>query len=154
MLAWRILKAKHAVDPLSGEGARLHGGRWNHKGIRLVYCASSLSLAALEVLVNVDHADAPGDLVKVCVEIPDALPARRLTSTDLPAGWNDPSGSVVLKDLGGQWIADASEAVLIVPSAVIPEERAILINPAHPDTAKIQVISSLPFAFDARLKKP
>ncbi len=154
MLAWRILKANHAVDPLNGEGARLHGGRWNHKGIRLVYCASSLSLAALEVLVHVDHADAPSDLVKVCVEIPDALPTRRLTSGDLPAGWNDPSGPVVLKNLGGQWIADASEAVLIVPSAIIPEERAILINPAHPDAKKIQVISSLPFAFDARLKKP
>lgn len=32
--------------------ARLFGGRWNRKGVPVIYCASTTPLAALEVLAH------------------------------------------------------------------------------------------------------
>jgi RES domain-containing protein len=48
--AWRLIKANHADDAFAGEGAKRWGGRWNSKGVRVVYTAESLSLATLEVI--------------------------------------------------------------------------------------------------------
>ena len=52
--AWRIVKAKHAATAFSGEGAVLTGGRWNSRGVRVVYASSTLSLAVLESLVHLN----------------------------------------------------------------------------------------------------
>lgn len=154
MLAWRICKEKHSATPLDGEGARRFPGRWNHLNTPVAYCAESASLAAMETLVHADAEDLPSDTVCVCVEIPDGLPVRTLSIGALPAGWDAPSGPVALKDLAGKWISDAQEAVLIVPSAVVNLENLVLINPLHSDAARIKVISSEPFIFDPRLRKP
>ena len=56
--AWRLVKARHAAGAFDGEGARLHGGRWNSRGARVVYVSSSRSLAALELLVHLEIAEA------------------------------------------------------------------------------------------------
>jgi RES domain-containing protein len=56
-IAWRLVKKKHAADVLSGEGARLGGGRWNHVGIPVVYVSETLSLAALELFVHFTGKD-------------------------------------------------------------------------------------------------
>ena len=55
MILWRLCELADAAKAFDGEGARLYGGRWNHRGTRLVYASSTLSLAALECLV---HAEA------------------------------------------------------------------------------------------------
>ena len=52
--AYRIFKSKHAARWFDGEGAFLFGGRWNSPGTRLLYASSALSLAALEMLVNLN----------------------------------------------------------------------------------------------------
>ena len=153
MRAWRIVHARHAADALGGEGARLFGGRWNNKGRRLVYCAESLALAALEVLVHADAEDLPADMVQIAVEIPDRVPVRALERAELPAGWSAASGPDALKRLGDAWIEAAREAVLLVPSAVVPEERLVLINPDHPAAAKIEAGPPQPFRFDPRLRR-
>ena len=44
---WRLLTARFAHSAFSGEGARLCGGRWSHKGTPMVYTAGSQSLAML-----------------------------------------------------------------------------------------------------------
>jgi RES domain-containing protein len=44
---WRICRRPFA--DLSGEGARLYGGRWNAPGRPLIYAAESAALAVLEV---------------------------------------------------------------------------------------------------------
>ena len=48
LTAWRIVQAHRITSAFTGEGARRYGGRWNHKGVPIVYAAGSLSLAAIE----------------------------------------------------------------------------------------------------------
>jgi RES domain-containing protein len=151
MRVWRLCKAKHAADPLSGSGARLYGGRWNHKGIRMVYAAESLALAALECLVHFEQNDMPNDYVAIGIEIPDSISSRNLAVKDLPKDWQDIPGPESLKALGTQWVRAGKEAVLIVPSAVVPMEKNILINPEHPESVGIKLQTPFPFLFDTRL---
>ena len=57
LTAWRIYKPKHAATAFTGEEASLFGGRWNNKGVAVVYTASSISVAALEMLVHLQAAE-------------------------------------------------------------------------------------------------
>ena len=54
--AWRIVQMRFADRAFEGERARLFGGRWNRRGTPIIYTAESLSLATLEILVNLDSA--------------------------------------------------------------------------------------------------
>src|SRR2546422_11361108 len=56
VIGWRIAKRKHARAAFSGEGARLFGGRWNSPGTAMVYTAQSQSLAALEMIAQLDSS--------------------------------------------------------------------------------------------------
>jgi RES domain-containing protein len=47
LTVWRITTARHVSTAYSGEGARLFGGRWNPKGVPLVYTAESRVLALI-----------------------------------------------------------------------------------------------------------
>ena len=49
---FRLIKEKHASDAFVGEGSRRFGGRWNHKGVAVVYLSDTLSLAALEQFIH------------------------------------------------------------------------------------------------------
>ena len=52
LTVWRLVTARFADSAFSGEGARLYGGRWNRKGVPIVYTAGSQSLVMLEILVQ------------------------------------------------------------------------------------------------------
>ncbi len=149
MRVWRLCRRKHAA--FDGEGARLAGGRWNRKGTAVVYVSETLSLAALEYLVHLDIALAPDDLVAAPAEIPDALPVTRLEAADLPRGWRRYPAPEALGELGTAWASARRTAVLSVPSAVVPQERNLILNPAHPDFPKIRPHPPERFSFDPRL---
>lgn len=151
MLVWRICKAVHAAAPLSGEGARRFGGRWNEKGTRMVYTAGSQSLATLEVLVHLTLSEVPKDYQAIAIELPEHLPCLRLPASSLPTDWRGVPGPESLKKIGTAWLQAGREAILMVPSAIIPEEWDVLLNPEHPDAAHFQARAPLPFAFDPRL---
>ena len=151
MLAWRICKASHAEEPLSGEGARLFGGRWNLKGTPLVYTAGSQSLATLECLVHLELSELPKDYRVIGIELPDGLARRTLLPENLPTDWQAVPGPESLKRLGTDWIRTGQEAILLVPSVIIPDEWDILLNPAHPDAAAFKSRTPIPFRFDRRL---
>jgi RES domain-containing protein len=151
VIAWRLCSSR--FPPLTGEGARLAGGRWNEKGTRMVYCAESLSLAALESFVHFDSSLLPDDFVFYELEIPDDVVVTRIDAADLPEDWAEIPGPAALQSLGSAWLRARSSAVLIVPSAIIPREHNILLNPDHIDFHKIAIGVGLPFVFDARLKK-
>ena len=70
MLVYRIGKTRYAHD-LTGEGARLFGGRWNHKLTPCIYTSESRALAMLEYTVNVNIEDIPRSLSLSTFEIPD-----------------------------------------------------------------------------------
>jgi len=151
LIVWRISKAGH--ESFDGEGARLYGGRWNHPGVRATYTSESLSLAALEYFVNLDTDLVPDDLVSVRAEIPTGLEHKTIEAGDLPGNWRTYPAPEALQDLGTEWIRRCETVVLSVPSAVVPDERNYLLNPAHQEFSSIRVCSPRPFHFDPRMWK-
>jgi RES domain-containing protein len=151
MRAFRLVKARHAEAALDGEGARRVGGRWNAPGLAMTYCSSSLSLAVLELLVHVEVQNLPEDLIAIELEIPDGLAHARWPPEALPGNWRQESGRGALRALGTQWLKDRRSGVLWVPSVIVPAELNILLNPDHPDVARVKVLGREPFSLDPRL---
>lgn len=148
----RLTKRKYAGDPLSGVGGLHAGGRWHHKGNRIVYCAESLSLASLEFLVNFGKLTTPIRLVAFEVSIPDDL-VEPLDRKGLPKDWGSvphPSGTA---DLGAVWLTSVRSAVLKVPSVVSPGEYNFLLNPAHPEFGRIKILRTESYKYDSRLTR-
>lgn len=132
---WRITTARFAQTAFSGEGARLYGGRWNPKGWEVVYTAESQSLALLELMVQ----DAPlrANYVLIPAQLPVELPETRINVNQLPDDWRTLRSRDVLQAKGVAWLESGQTAVLNVPSVVVPAERNYLLNPRHPDFARI-----------------
>jgi RES domain-containing protein len=151
--AWRIVKARHAADAFSGEGARLFGGRWNHRGTRMVYLGGSQALAALELFIHLGPGGGGLRFVAIRVEIPRGMRIRALRPRSLPPNWREQPPPDETKDLGTRWAQGGATAVLRVPSVVVPAETNYLLNPAHPDFAKLVIGPPEPFALDARMWK-
>src|SRR6266566_5856767 len=150
MRFWRICRRRYAGEAASGEGARLYGGRWNSRGLRVVYASTSLALAAMETFVNLEPNLHPRDLVSIEGEVPDALEIGRLELRSLPANWRQ-TRDESLRRFGDQWIRAAQTVALLVPSAAVRGEWNVLLNPAHPDFSKVKFQEPEPFEFDARM---
>jgi len=148
--AYRITKAEHANAIWSGAGARDHGGRWNSKGIPVVYTAQNRSLAALEQLVHLVKPRILMGFVQAGISFDDSR-MQSLRADDLPAGWNDPVAPAALKTYGDDWIAAGRFAVLAVPSAIVRGEWNYLINPAHEEFNGLVKSPPAPFVYDNRL---
>jgi RES domain-containing protein len=147
--AWRIVKERHAVTAFSGEGAARSGGRWNPRGVAVVYVSSTRSLAALESLV---HLNPPVLFRYVAIRVQfEEILVETLAPRDLPLDWRLQPPSPSTRSLGQAWVREARTAVLAVPSVIIPGELNFLLNPAHPEFAKIRTGAPEPFAFDTRL---
>jgi len=153
MRVWRIIPKLHLSQAFDGEGARRFGGRWNRSGARVVYTSATLSLAALEFFVNLDRDTEPDQLVAVSADIPDDMRIGYIEVSDLPKNWRSYPVPEELQDLGMAWVASASTAVLVVPSAVIPDERNYLLSPAHPDFKRFRLNKPEAFHFDPRMWK-
>lgn len=135
---------------MDGEGARRFGGRWNLPGVPAVYLAGSRALAALEILV---HAPREALLLEwriIEVEIPDEW-IEKMNGVDLPKNWRDQPSSMAARDFGSRWIASSRNLALQLPSVIIPEEHAILLNPVHPQMKELRPGPPLRFSFDPRL---
>jgi RES domain-containing protein len=150
MQLWRIRRRRYAARVMSGEGARLYGGRWNSRGVRVVYASTSLALAAVETFVNLEPNLSPADLVSIEAEIPDVLEFGTLEVKTLPARWNE-TRNESLHRFGDEWIRRGRTAALLVPSAAIRGEWNLLLNPAHADFSRIEFRDPEPFEFDARM---
>lgn len=152
MIAWRITKAAYSRKSalLSGAGAKDVGGRWNERGLPLVYGAQSSSLALLETIVHVSLERLPHDLVAVPIEIPEDATVSRIGVGDLSAGWQDVT-AVRCRQIGSNWLRAKSSLVLVVPSATNPLENNILINPEHHDVERCRLGKSAAIRFDPRL---
>jgi RES domain-containing protein len=149
--AWRLVKTRYADTAFSGLGARLAGGRWNHPGIAVVYVSNTLALAVLELFVHLDRRSrAALRLVAIPVGIPDELVSGR---PDLPRGWRAEPPPTSTKDLGTAWLRSGGSCALRVPSAIVPVEDNLMLDPAHPDFSKIDIGSPEPFSLDPRLWK-
>jgi RES domain-containing protein len=136
-------------DGLSCEGARRHGGRWNSKGVAVLYCATRESLVMLELRVHSPHPD-PRTRSRFVIEVPDDA----LTSVavdELPRGWDELPAGPASKRCGDAWVAAKSSLGLLVPSVVASEEKNLMLNPSHPRFQEVRVLSKRQVVLDKRL---
>lgn len=149
LTVWRLVTARFADSAFSGEGARLYGGRWNAKGVPMVYTSATQSLAMLEMLVQDEPLRAR--YVVIAVTLPKGLKVGRIAPEQLPADWRSLAARQQLQAIGSDWAKRRSSAVLAVPSAVIPAETNYLMNPLHPSFGRIGIGKPQDFVTDLRL---
>jgi RES domain-containing protein len=150
---WQISKRKYADTAFSGEGAKRVCGRWNSRGRRVVYTSGTLSLAALEVFVHMEVEDAATMLAEIQVNVPTEVEIDYLEVAQLPLDWRNIPAPSALAQMGDLWFRSGRTAILAVPSVVIPIEYNYLVNPSHPDFAKLTIESPQPFELDPRLSQ-
>jgi RES domain-containing protein len=150
MIVYRVSKTKYASD-LKGEGARLFGGRWNNKMVACIYTSENRALALLEYTVNVNIDDIPRALSITTIDIPDRS-IRILKEADLPGDWKQSPAPSSTKDFGSKLLLAAADAVIRIPSTVIPGEFNYLLNPLHSESKKFRIIDTSDFIYDVRIK--
>jgi RES domain-containing protein len=148
---YRLTKRRYPV--YDGGGAALEGARWNSPGRLVIYASEHYATAILEKLVHAGRALLPGAHHAAAIESPDDLPSERFDPILAP-GWDD-EDSAAARAYGDEWHANARTAVLIVPSLPgQPIERNFIINPGHPDAARIRVMPAFDVVWDGRLFGP
>ncbi len=150
---WRLVKKRHIHDAFTGEGSRSVSGRWHHRGTPVVYTSHTLSLAAIELFVNLGPEGIHIAFAALRAVIPDAVIVEEITTDALPKNWRDVRAPDSTRDMGTMWVKRGSSAVLRVPSVIIPVEYNYVLNPLHRDFTKIKIGNPEPFSFDPRMWK-
>ncbi len=149
---WRIAveAPSYAANDLSGNGAKLTGGRWNSKGTPLVYCATSIALATLETVHCLRNGSLPFNRYLVRIDLPDAVWSARQVLDPLPGGWDAIPAGLSARMAGDAWVASGSSALLLVPSVIVPDEYNVLINAQHADAGAIVAATVKRWIYDPR----
>jgi RES domain-containing protein len=154
MEVYRITQQEFA-DDLTGNGARLFGGRWNSEGFFALYASSSRSLALLETL-----AHTPAKLLDVKVyrlitlSVPDNILIQKISVKNLLPGWDAPDTRPFTKKTGDIFLSDKKNLILEVPSVMMPEEVNYVINPLHEDMKQVKMVNQRRIYFDKRINLP
>jgi RES domain-containing protein len=148
-LLWRIARRPYAVDRL-GTGARDAGGRWNAIGTAVIYTGRTIEIAALERLVHIAGV-VPPDLVLVRVELPERYTSETPAVATLPPDWNAVRPGPASMHFGSEWARSHRSLVLFVPSAIIPEATNGIVNPNHPEFARVRMKIDRDFHYDQRI---
>ena len=150
-IVYRLAKRRYPI--FDGSGAALEGARWNSPGRVLIYASEHYATAILEKLVHAGRTRLPGAHYAAAIQIPEDLPLERFDPGGVP-GW-ELDDSATARAYGDAWHAEARTAVLVVPSLPgQPVERNFIINPAHPDAARIRVLPPFDVVWDGRLFGP
>jgi RES domain-containing protein len=138
MIVFRMHGASR--DVFDSTGAFLQPGRWHPQGTRVIYAAQCASLAVLETLIHAGGRKIPPRVI-TRIDIPDNLSIESASWMEIPAS----------QQFGERWVTEARTAVLRVPSiAVNRMESNFVLNPRHPDFARIRHADPEQFVFDPR----
>jgi RES domain-containing protein len=144
MELWRISN----YPDLSGIGGLRVAGRWHSQGRRIVYLADHPSSALLEMLVHMDRDLIPSTYQLLRIVVPSDIAIEAVDTEELSVDWR--TETMASREIGDQWLDRSKSGLLQVPSA-IAHGRNFLLNPAHPDAAKIVVAEVIDAPFDFRL---
>ena len=147
LTAWRIGDPDGAWPILSAKGSAVWPGRWNTPDTPMIYAGEHFSTAMLEKLVHMGELPPNQHFVEITI---DAGCSYEVFPEAGHPGWADRSG-VVSKAYGAGWRREGRSAVLLVPGIVARVERNVLINPDHPDFAKVRAGLHQPVWWDERL---
>lgn len=154
MNVYRINKEPYHTDPLSVIGSHKHGGRWNPKGVGILYTSRTPELALLETLVHLPLLTLPGlpRLWLSTIHLPDeADTIFWLDPSRIPAYWK--SGTLAeTQGLLSEWMAAPFCLAIAVPSAVMELSYNLLLHPQHPAFAQVKVLGQVPIPLDSRLR--
>lgn len=150
MIVFRLSKSKFAYD-LSGKGAEIAGGRWNSKGIAVVYTGDSRALCVAEIAVHTGLGIVPKDYVLVSIEIPDDAAIYEVLPETLQSGWKSLPHTGVTQTIGDVLLKQNRYLVIRVPSAVVQGDFNYLINPKHKDFINVTIQKVEEFSFDKRM---
>lgn len=120
--------------------------RWNPVRTPMLYCAATVALCCLEVLVHTDSDLIPDNLVWSSGELP--------ADPEIFDGMWDVSNVEQTRPFGKDWIDGRRALAIRVPSILVPQTSVdfnILINPTHETFSDIRWQRGGPFAFDPRL---
>lgn len=148
MRLWRV-----SIHPsIEGEGGLFVSGRWHRRGRRVTYCSLHPATALLEWIAHLelDMDAVPPQIPYIVIEVPREVRAEQ--APELPESWR--RNAAVTQSIGDEWLERGRSAILLVPSAIVPEARNALLNPAHPAFDSIRVVERRNEAFDLRLLKP
>ncbi len=155
MLVWRLhnhtapYAKQNIYDPLDGTGAAFSPGRWNLQGVPLLYTSSTASLAVLEVLMHVAPRDF-GIRELIEIEVPDET-IEDATAMVISSAFG--KGDEPTQVYGSNWAKEKRSLCLSVPSAPMPLEHNILLNPMHPQMRKVRVRRRIPYILDPRIRE-
>ncbi len=152
MLVYRLCKSTYIADPLSAEGARIAGGRWNPKGFPILYTSATPELALLEVIAHLNPSFIP-EFHLLVLEIPDKI--QEIKSTDLPTNWREEiQGEGTLQLHLSDWLNEPSCLTVSVPSAIVSRSRNYLLHTSYSSfNDEVKIIENAPFLIDGRLIK-
>lgn len=151
MLVHRIVKSLARTRDLSSLGAFLEGGRWNSEGVHALYTSENPSLAMLELLVHLDQQEIPPGMYQMEIWLSRSARILELNDADMPDDWREPD-NLYLRSLGDRHLREGRYLGLKVPSAVMPSQCNIVLNPQHPSFGKcVRVEKVSPLELDRRL---
>lgn len=149
MILYRFSLEQYSKD-LSGDGAKKYGGRWNSKGLPVVYTSLTISLSLLELLIHKATYDELKAHQLSVIEVPN-YHFSILNLKQLKRNWQE--DIEYSKYIGDEFLSSNASLLMQVPSAIIPEESNILLNPKHKDFNKVKVLKAKSFRFDTRIFK-
>lgn len=151
MRLWRLTARRHAATAFSGLGNQRVGSRWVPAGLPAVYTSEHAATAILENLVHMEPEHFGRRYVLIAADLSDETSMETLEVGQLPADWQTRYEDEALQSIGEDWFRRGASAFLIVPSAIVPEERNIIVNPTHPDFATLVIHPPRDYFFDERL---
>jgi RES domain-containing protein len=153
MEVYRITQEKYAAD-MTGNGARLYGGRWNSEGQYALYTASSRALALLEILAHTPiHILKEKKYKVVTLSIPDNARIEIIHLKKLKADWDAWDLMYYTQKMGDAFLRKSDSLLLQVPSVLVPEEMNYMLNPLHPLIKEVQIAFERDLKFNERLLK-
>jgi RES domain-containing protein len=66
-------------------------------------------------------------------------------------GWDAVPEGLASRNAGSSWLQSSRTVLLTIPSVIIEEEDNVMVNPAHPDCARIKAIKVRRFLYDHRV---
>lgn len=153
MRLYRITKESR-LETYNGLGASYQdGARWNHAGTPVLYFGLSAAVAMLE-MANYTGSPrmVPASYRLGVYEVPDDAQVSRLERVDWPDDWSSYPYPLSTQDIGDQWLNEANEFGLILPSAAVTDGlgEIIVINPRHEYAQKIRLIDTYSEIYNPR----
>jgi RES domain-containing protein len=139
-------------DPLDGSGGLFAASRWNQQGTRIVYLASSPSLCVLETLAHVSPTEF-GERKLLELEVPETSIEDVSEALFIQLLRDAPKGDLeqITREYGSRWTKEGRSLLLCVPSIVVPVEKNYLLNPLHPESKHVNIVSEEIIRLDNRI---